>query len=269
MDIVLLILAILPAYFIALFVYIKDKNKEPFPLLLKLFFGGFLSAFFTILVSNLLSPIIPFISIDVKTSSILMVFLYSFIGVSLIEEACKFLVLYLAGYKDKEFDELYDIIVYSVFVGLGFATIENIIYIFDAAGVSTILSTKTSIYRALVSVPGHACFALFMGYYLSMAKVYEIRGKKKLAKKNKWLAVLVPTFLHGIYDFCCYLPYDGAMFIFFIFIGLLYGISLSKLKYVATHNRSIVTQSINKACSKCGTPVTGVFCKKCGNRTGV
>ena len=63
--------------------------------------------------------------------------LYSFVGVALVEEVCKWLMVYFAGYHNKQFNELYDIIVYAVFVSLGFAFYENLVYIYAKGTVTT------------------------------------------------------------------------------------------------------------------------------------
>ena len=61
---------------------------------------------------------------------ILIYFIYVFLFVALIEEGSKFLMTYILGYNNKEFDEVYDMIVDASFVSLGFAFYENLIYIF-------------------------------------------------------------------------------------------------------------------------------------------
>mgnify|MGYP002514454572 CR=1 FL=1 len=70
-------------------------------------------------------------------------------------------------------------IVYSVFVSLGFACFENILYVFANQSIAVGIS------RGILSVPGHACDAVFMGYYLSMAKFYNTLGYHKMENINK------------------------------------------------------------------------------------
>ena len=88
---------------------------------------------------------------------------------------------------------VYDIIVYSVFASLGFACIENIIYVFN-------YGLGTAVVRALLSVPGHMCFGVIMGYFLAMAKINSINNNKNLYIRNMILALLVPALVHTMYD---------------------------------------------------------------------
>jgi len=251
----LLFIAILPVLLILLFVYNKDKKKEPLFLLLQLFLLGIVSCFIVILLSKALG-FLPFMQGDLDDKRFFDIILYSFLGVALIEEFCKWLMLYLKGYNNKEFDELYDIIVYAVFVSLGFAFFENLIYIFSSQAL------RTAIVRALSSVPGHACDAIFMGYYLTIAKEHSYNKRKDLEKKNILLSIVVPTLLHGFYDFCLMSNINALLIVFFIFIIFLYIISLKKLKEISNNNRTIKYQ--NTFCKACGAKVEGRFCNNCG-----
>ncbi len=158
---ILLILAALPVIVIMLFIYLKDGNKEPMRLLIKLFLSGILSCFSVLMISKTASSFLPFMS---KTETFIDLFLYAFIGIALIEEICKWIMTYIVAYHQHNFDELYDGIVYSTFVSLGFAFFENIIYVIKSS------SVNTALLRAVSAVPSHACDAIFMGYYLSVAK---------------------------------------------------------------------------------------------------
>ena len=73
----------------------------------------------------------------------------------------------------------YDIVVYAVFVALGFAAFENILYVFD------LQSIQVGIFRGLLAIPGHVCDGIAMGYYLSLAKYHEQKGNKQEEKRNK------------------------------------------------------------------------------------
>ncbi len=259
MDISLLLaLAALPVVLILLFVYKKDKNKEPISLLIKLFLSGFGSCFLVLLISNFLGKFIPFMNSDLTYKSFLDTLLYAFVGVAFIEETCKWLMVYLVGYHSKEFDELYDGLVYATFVSLGFAFIENILYVVMTS------SFSTALLRAVSAVPSHACDAIFMGYYISVAKQFGLVKKKKFEKKYLRLSIIVPTILHGIYDFCLMSGYDMLVGVFVVFVIILYIISVHKLKVMSKNNKRI--QFRNKFCGNCGKIVTGEFCAYCGTR---
>ena len=139
---------------LGLFVYSKDRDKEPVKLLIKLFFLGIVSCFIVLFIS-LAEEFIPFLAKDTNEMGLIEVIVYSFINVA---------------YKSKHFDQLYDIVVYAVFVSLGFAFLENLFYVLPEGTV------KVGIIRALLAVPGHACDAIFMGYYLSIARLYKYKN---------------------------------------------------------------------------------------------
>jgi len=177
-SIILPIIAALPVILICLYVYQKDRNKEPIKLLLKLFSLGIITCFIVVYSSEIIANFIPFFHKKIDNMNLFELVIYSFIGVAFIEEFCKWIMTYLVGYNNKEFDEVYDIIIYSVFVSLGLAFFENLLYVLGEG------SIKLGISRALLAVPGHACDAIFMGYYLTIAKEHSYNKRKDLEKKN-------------------------------------------------------------------------------------
>ena len=262
MEYILIVIALLPVFIIATYVNKKDKNKEPAKLLAQLFILGIVSCFLTVYVSELLGKFIPFVDIDVTQANFIEVLLHAFIGIALIEEGSKLFMVYNMAYKNKEFDEIYDIIIYSVFVALGFAAFENILYVLGNETIEA--SITTGVLRAILAVPGHACDGLFMGYYLSLAKISELQNQKEESKKYLLKSLLIPTILHGTYDFCIFTGMPIFLLVFLIFVIWMYINAVKKLKLVATNNRSLYMQ--NKYCGFCGTPATGVFCGHCGHR---
>ena len=160
MEYILIVIALLPVFIIATYVNKKDKNKEPAKLLAQLFILGIVSCFLTVYVSELLGKFIPFVDIDVTKANFIEVLLHAFIGIALIEEGSKLFMVYNMAYKNKEFDELYDIIVYSVFVALGFAAFENVLYIFgvnDFAFKRTFSSTRSCLWRIIYGLLFKSC----------------------------------------------------------------------------------------------------------------
>ena len=257
MILILLILATIPVLTILLVVYIKDKNKEPLSLLIKLFLSGFLSCVLVLIISKAIS-FLPFMKGTLNEKSFLDVLLYAFLGVALIEEFCKWVMTFFIGYHHKEFDEVYDIIVYAIFVSLGFAFVENIIYVIQISNI------KTALLRAISAVPSHACDAVFMGYYLSVAKQYSNRKKKQKESFYIILSIVIPTILHGIYDFCLMSGIRILVIIFIVFVVYLYTFSLMRLLRVSRNNRKVKFK--NHFCKSCGKAVTGEFCSNCGQR---
>lgn len=227
MQFVLLFLAIIPVVIILTYIYRKDKNKEPGGLLVTLFIMGIISCFMVLAISHIMNMIFPFMAKGTEHMTFFEVMAYAFIGVALVEEFSKFFMTYLFSYRHKSYDEVYDGIVYAVFVSLGFAFFENILYVLSNQSISV------GIARGILAVPGHACDAVFMGYYLSVAKVYTRQKKKKLAKKNLVLSVLAPTILHGIYDFCLFTGKLTFVILFLVFVVFMYIGAIKKIKQLA------------------------------------
>lgn len=272
----LLVAAILPIIGLCYFVYKKDVNKEPTNLLMRLLGFGALSVIPVIICEVILNA---FINTD-KDPNFLSIFIKVFIGVALVEEGFKWLFVKLKAYDTREFDEVYDIIVYSVFVSLGFAAVENILYV--ASG-----GIGVAILRAILSVPGHAVFAVFMGYYFSKAKIASINNNKSLTTKNMILSLLVPIIFHTLYD-ALLIWYENTeisniIIYFFIFdvvmviIGIIIVNKTSKVQqnlYVNIEQGNLINNQgileMKKAntinfCPLCGNNVsTGHFCSKCG-----
>ena len=275
---ILFLAAILPIIALGFFIYAKDVNKEPSSLLAKIFFLGFFSAIPVVIVELAVDALFP----TEGVSDFIIIFVNTFFSVALIEEGFKWLVTKKFGYNNKEFDEIYDVIVYAVFASLGFACIENLLYVFSTG-------FKTAIVRAIFSVPGHACFAIVMGYFLSKAKVNNINGSKDLEKKNLLLSVLIPSLAHTAFDaILFYLAgriVGSFLVLFFVFYGFLVGIcfgivgKISKLQQnlntnfatgvlSADSNGNIQFHSVSstiKYCPVCGRAVQGYhFCPSCG-----
>ncbi len=259
---IILFLAFFPILLISILIYHRDKEKEPIHLLLSFFVLGILSCFLVIFLSKSMAKFLPFMKIEKKNMDFLNILLYSFIGVALLEEICKWIIVYFKGYKHKEFEETYDIIIYSVFVSLGFAFCENCFYIINSN--AKLLSI---ILRALSSVPGHTCNAIFMGYHLSMARQFKYQQNKKLEKQSIILSIVVPVILHGIYDFCIMSKYKILIITFFVFIIILYIISIRKIQRISKYNHKIEPE--NSFCAICGSKLEGTNCSKCNAKMDI
>jgi RsiW-degrading membrane proteinase PrsW (M82 family) len=184
---ILLIASVSPVLLFMYLIYIRDTVKEPLSTLVRAFFAGVLSVVLAVILGLIISPLGEFL----KDSAMGDSFFNAFITAGFIEEFSKFLLLYLFIWKHKNFDQNYDGIIYAVFVSLGFALVENILYVFEG-GIST------AIMRAVLAVPGHGFFAVIMGYYFSLAKFHHDKQRSQLLLK----AILFPAFVHGAYDFC-------------------------------------------------------------------
>ncbi len=256
-EIILFTVSILPVVLLGLFVYRKDKNKEPTKILTKLFLGGIFSCFLVLIVSLILGYIFPVFSADPTTLNLFELAIYVFIGVALVEEVCKWIFVYKISYNDKQFDEFYDIIIYSVFVALGFACFENLLYVYGNG-------VGTGIVRALLAVPGHACDGVAMGYYLGLAKISSINNRSDLMNKYMIFSVLVPTVLHGIYDYCLVVGNVFFILIFFIFVVILFVFTKNRLKQISSIKRKLKYKE--NYCPNCGRAIDSNFCPICGRK---
>lgn len=185
----LLLISVLPVVILLGYIYLKDKNeREPLGLLLKAFFCGTLVAV-TILLWGIVEGIAGFsLTAFAENSAVLK----SFFQAAIPEEGLKFLFLYLLIWNHKEFNEHFDGIVYAVFVSMGFACVENILYVYSGG-------FGTGVARALLAVPGHFLFAVIMGYFFSRARFTPSKRKYLLA-----MAFICPVLAHGLYDTLCF-----------------------------------------------------------------
>lgn len=256
-ELLFFILSLLPAFLIGLYVYEKDREKEPAKLLLKLALGGVLSTILTLIISGILGIFFPIFNTDTENLNLVELFFYVFVGVALVEEFSKWIIVYKISYNDRAFDHVYDMIVYSVFVALGFAGLENLLYVYSSG-------IFTALLRFVLAVPGHACDGVFIGYYLGLAKLASVNGNEKLSKKYKLLSLVVPTILHGIYDYCIFTSNFISFMLFIIFIIFVYVFSIKKVNQFSRIPFNFVHQ--NKFCPKCGNKIESPFCPKCGNK---
>lgn len=188
----ILIPALLPVFIILRYVYTKDKvEREPLGLVLKIFILGAIFALPCIPVESIFGNLIrSFFAEDDRTYALTE----NIFGVALVEEFFKWLVLMIFIWKNNNFDFRYDGIVYAVTSSLGFAAIENVMYIIS-------YGTGVSIGRAIFAIPGHATFGVFMGYYLSRAKHFKLKQWNFLKFIYLILSLAVSIIIHGIYDF--------------------------------------------------------------------
>jgi len=182
----LIALAIAPGIAICLFIFHRDAyNREP---KLNLFMSFFLGA---VIVLPVAYTELYFSQFPDHTIS--GVAISAFLVVALTEELGKFIILRFYAYPKKSFDEPLDGIVYGVMIGMGFATLENILYV-QKFGI------QTGFLRMFLSVPAHATFGVLMGYHIGNAKFDKPNSRRFLLLGLFW-AVL----FHGIYDFFLFL----------------------------------------------------------------
>jgi len=206
----LLAIAMAPGVAIGVYIYLKDRHeKEPISLLIKSFFYGVFSIFVTLLISSIISQFVTINELDVSEQAV-----HAFIIVALVEEFSKFIFVRGILYRNKNFNEPFDGIVYAVIVSMGFATFENIFYVAEG-GLSVALT------RMFTAVPAHATFGILMGYFL---------GKAKFEHKKSYYAfhaLGIATLFHGAYDYFLFISFVPGIWLGAI-VSLVLGIYLSR-----------------------------------------
>ena len=208
-------LGLLPAVLLLFYIYKMDRiEKEPKGLLVGLFFLGVGATIPTMIVELLLSVVnnglffgqyitqYEYTFVDGKVY--LYEFVHNFFGIALVEEGFKWLFMFLLTRKSKNFNCLFDGVVYATFVSLGFAAAENVMYVFTGGLV-------TGLARMVTAVPGHCAFAVVMGTFYGKWFVARNAGalEKNLyqnrviaaspqgfgAGKFLFLSILLPTLI--------------------------------------------------------------------------
>jgi len=185
-----LLITILPSLLIVAFFVKSDRFPEPTSQIIKIFMFGVFLCIPAFLINTELSYIYANTEIDEALVS-------SFLSAAPVEEVLKFTVLYSLVYKMKDFNEPIDGIVYGVTVSLGFATLENIYYVYFLSDYFDTTSQSLALLRSFSAIPAHGIFGATMGYFFM--KYAFIKKKNNLA-----LCMIVPILLHGAYNYFAY-----------------------------------------------------------------
>lgn len=189
-DYGLLALTLGPGFLILVWIYFKDKyEKEPIWLLILAFLGGAVSTLL-VLGANLLWTRYGF---GISDHDLVQTAFFAFVSVGATEELVKLLVVLLFFYPHKAFNEPFDGIVYTTAVAMGFATAENLIYVYVTSKPDE--SHWVALLRMFSAVPAHAIFAILMGFFIGNSK---FTGNRVLYILTGWF---VASLLHGAYDF--------------------------------------------------------------------
>jgi protease PrsW len=176
----LLIIAIAPAILILWYMYKKDRYKpEPIYLVLVVFLLGALAV---IPASAIELGIVKFFSCSELIASSIVA--------PVVEESLKFSVVFFFVYPKEEFDKPMDGILYAASAGLGFAMVENILYVFE-------WGIGTGFLRAFTAIPGHVIFSCIWGFALGIAKFRPESTRRGIIIGGLAGAMI----LHGFYNF--------------------------------------------------------------------
>ncbi len=212
----ILLVSLAPVLIILVYIYIRDRyEREPAGVLAVSLLAGVVIVIPVIFVEQWLMALMPVLS-RVGVASY-----QAFIVAAGTEELFKFLAIMFLIWRRPSFNEKIDGIVYAAFVSLGFAAVENILYVSQGG-------YQTALLRAITAVPAHALFGVAMGYYLGIARMYE-----ELRRPYLFRAFLVPWFLHGIYDFILMVEVSWLLFLFVPFVVCLYLMGLRKIRLLS------------------------------------
>ena len=262
-SILMAFLALLPAVVLLFYIYKKDRaEKEPIGLLIGLFFLGVVSIIPAMILEVFMQSMLNGLFFGRFTSespeyftNYVTYFLYqlidNFICIALVEESCKWIFVFLVTRKNKNFNCLFDGVVYSVFVSLGFAAAENLFYVFQYGFGNALL-------RMVTAVPAHCFFGVIMGCFYSRwfmnRKAAELESKLRASGVialgyNSFpsggllaLSLIMPVLAHGFYDFCATMDSVFFTVLFLLFLGFLYFIcfySVRKLSKADAYSASL------------------------------
>ncbi len=207
MDIIAIAaLAFAPGIFWLWYFYRKDRiEPEPKKMVVKAFFMGMVAVFPAAAIE------FPFSAAGTMVLAVIVA--------PIVEELLKYLFVNYGAYRDAEFNEPMDGIIYACAVALGFASVENVAYLLQAyidpdkfSGLISISSSygRVSIIfvlRALLTVPGHALWSSMWGYALGWAKFSDEAKGKRLVRNGIVLSII----FHSIFNLLLVISAFGAL----------------------------------------------------------
>ena len=204
------IFAIIPSIFLVRHFYLKDVNKpEPLGLIVKVFIAGLICTIPVVLIEIIVDSVVKSFNFNL----IIYLFMQAFIVAGLCEETMKLMVIKIFIYNNKHFDERMDGIVYTIVASLGFACLENIMYVSEGG-------LFVALIRSFTAVPLHAFCSGIMGYYIGKARFSKTNSKEYILE-----GLFYAVCIHGLYNFVLFI---GGIYSFIIIPILI--ISYKKLK---------------------------------------
>jgi len=255
----IILLSLLPCVLWLWYFYSRSRYKRPsLRVLLFTFFFGALSTI-PALALNLLGQSIILNLAGISQFSHILVLLFV---VGPVEESIKLSVVYTYAYRRPEFDEPLDGVIYSTTAALGFATVENIVYLLQNDAMLVLL-------RGPLSNPGHALFSSLWGLSLSRAKAAPNLTSERLPIIVR--GFVAASLLHSLFDILLVASSRWSI----IFFGLLVGVMFLLFFYVRSHiklysdtsphREGTLLMTLRQYCQECGAKGTaGSPCPKCG-----
>ncbi len=217
----LILAALAPAFMVIIYIYLKDKyEKEPKRIMLYSFLLG---AVVSVLITTILYVFFDYFLPLTDKFSVYQQFIKAFFVVALSEEFSKYVIVRYYSQTRKAFNEPFDGIVYAVTVSMGFAMVENLIYVFQGG-------LEVALLRAFTAVPAHATFGIIMGYFMGKAKF----NGKRIA--DNFIGLTLAILFHGTYDFFLFVEFIPGLWIG-AFISLIVAVILAR-KAISIHQKN-------------------------------
>ena len=193
------LLAAAPALILLRYYYRQDRERpEPKGLVVRIFLLGIVATFVAIPLELLMS-VFQGLFADFP---LLTALFKAFVVAALVEEYLKLTIVRVFAYRNRNFDEIMDGVVYTVVASLGFACMENILYVMGG-------TIGTALTRAVTAIPLHATASGLMGYYIGRGK-FAASPRLERALINRGLRIAI--FVHGTYDFLLFaVPVLGTL----------------------------------------------------------
>jgi RsiW-degrading membrane proteinase PrsW (M82 family) len=187
MHVLLLVgIAVLPPVFFLIYILHLDKlEPEPLRLIFKmLILGGI--AVIPAGLAEIFLGVVPILNEGGAAGGIAK----SFLMIAPIEEGVKLAVVLLFVWKNPNFNEENDGIVYVGTTAVGFAMFENILYVIR-------FGLATGLLRSMTSIPLHTFTGVFMGYFVGIARcAHSTHDMKKYIFEGFFIAYV----MHAVYD---------------------------------------------------------------------
>jgi RsiW-degrading membrane proteinase PrsW (M82 family) len=203
--VIIILVALAPCVFWLWIIYKRDKySPEPLTLIIRVFLLGAAVAVPVAIIEGFLYPS------DISSNLSIPSALYLAFGVAgVTEEVSKFLVVRLGVSRSRFFEEPSDGLIYASAAALGFAALENIVYLFS-------FGWQIILIRGLFSNLAHVLFSILWGYPLALYKL-------GIFKSPAWigLGILASIVAHGIFDFLLFTGTIYSLLVFPFFIAIL------------------------------------------------
>ena len=232
--------SIAPVALLLWYIYKKDAHKEPPWQLCKSFLLGCAATVPICIVEIIVGFFVSTDSNEVGNG--LGLFLSTLIGIGIIEELFKWLIVRFSNYNNINFNESFDALVYAVFASLGFAVVENLMYVFLSVLNGVLASFVTLIARFITAVPGHFFFGISMGYFFAKAKKAQVEQNRPHEVRYLILSILVPSFIHTIYDYLLLAGTNDGIVIWLTLLVVCYIVAIKLIKRSSKENVVLTQQ---------------------------